>query len=182
MVRLSRAVLAAVCLLGGSPLHAAATKSVPFASSDAQTFVAWTRFLSGGTQTWATTHAPAFTPAVESAIWKVLKTDTAVQSLSNPMIQYLEWRRSLDPTRFAYYHPSLAPTLAQLLPAPSLPQTIPPPPSGSPASSSTPGSSTTGAQSVTPPAVPEPGSFAVAAAMTAWGIWWRRRMRKRMSR
>ena len=57
----------------------------------------------------------------------MLKTDTQAQSIANPMIEYLEWRRSLDPTRFTYYHPNLSPALAQLLSSPSLPASIPPP-------------------------------------------------------
>ena len=30
------------------------------------------------------------------------------------MIEYLIWRRSLDPTRFASYHPNLSPALARV--------------------------------------------------------------------
>src|SRR5271157_2775583 len=121
MVQLFPLVLTGALLFGMQPLQAAATKKFVLTSSEAQTFEAWTKFLAGGTQTWSRTHAPPFTPAIESTIWRVLKTDTAAQSISNPMIEYLEWRRSLDPTRFSFYHPNLSPALAQLLSSPSLP-------------------------------------------------------------
>jgi hypothetical protein len=166
-------VLAGALILGVQPLQAAATKKLVLTPSEVRTFEAWTNFLAAGTQTWSTTHAPAFTPAIESTIWQVLKTDTTAEAIANPMIEYLEWRRSLDPTRFASYHPNLSPALAQLLSSPSLPAGVPPP-------TSTPGTPT-GAQTVYPPAVPEPSSVLLAAAMTGWGIWWRQRIRQRNS-
>ncbi|MGB0068273.1 MAG: hypothetical protein WBQ11_09515, partial [Isosphaeraceae bacterium] len=126
-------VLTGALLFGMQPLQAATTKKLVLTPSDAQTFEAWTNFLAGGTQTWSTTHAPAFTPAIKSTIWRVLKTDTEAQSIANPMIDYLEWRRSLDPTRFTDNHPNLSPALAQLLSSPSLPAN-PPPPTSTPVS------------------------------------------------
>ncbi len=165
-VRLFPLVLTGALLFGMQPLQAAAINE------------AWTNFLAGGPQTWATTHAPAFTPAVRSTIWQVLKTDTEAQSIANPMIEYLEWRRSLDPTRFTSYHPNLSPALAQLLSSASLPTNVPPP-------TYTPVPETTTAPqalSSSPPAVPEPSSLLLAVAMTGWGIWRRRRIAQRISR
>ncbi len=184
-------VLTAGLLLGSRTSEAASTKTkkLDLTPSEVQTFEVWTKFLAKGTETWSTTHAPPFTPAVESTIWQVLKTDSQAQSLSNPMIQYLEWRRSLDPTRFTSYHPNLSPALAQLLSSPSLPAGVPPPtytpvpqvspqtvsePSGTPATSS-------GAQTVSPPAVPEPNSLLLATTMTGIAIWWRRRLARRIA-
>ncbi len=167
-VRLFPLVLTGALLFGMQPLQAAAINE------------AWTNFLAGGPQTWATTHAPAFTPAVRSTIWQVLKTDTEAQSIANPMIEYLEWRRSLDPTRFTSYHPNLSPALAQLLSSPSLPPGVPEPTS-TPVTPSSTTVTPTGAQTVSPPAVPEPSSLLLAAAMTGWGIWWRQRIRQRIT-
>jgi len=169
-VRLFRVVLAGALILAVQPLQAAATE-------------AWTNFLAGGTQTWSTTPAPAFTPAIESTIWQVLNTDTPAEAISNPMIEYLEWRRSLDPTRFTYYHPNLSPALAQLLNSPSLPSNVPPlaETSTEPQVLSSP-ATPSGAQAFAPPAVPEPSSLLLAAAMTGWGIWWRHRIAQRTSR
>ena len=161
-------------------MQAATTKKLVLTPQELKTFEAWTRYLSEGTQTWSTTHAPAFTPAIRSTIWQVLKTDTQAQSITNPMVDYLEWRRSLDPTRFTYYHPSLSPALAQLLNSPSLPTTVPAPtytpvPQTAPQELTSP-APPTAAQTVSPPAVPEPSSLLLAAAMTGWGIWWRRQL------
>ena len=188
MVRLFPLVLTGVLLFGMQPLQAAAIKKLVLTSSEARTFEAWTKFLAGGTQTWSTTHDPPFSPAIESTIWQVLNTDTPAQALSNPMIEYLEWRRSLDPTRFTSYHPNLSPALAQLLSSPSLPTNVPTP-------TYTPVSETTtapqvlsspathsGAQTVSPPAVPEPSSLLLTAAMTGWGIWWRHQLARQSSR
>ena len=111
-------VLTGALLFGMQPLQAATTKRFVLTTAEAKTFEAWTKFLAEGTPTWSTTHAPAFTPAIESTIWQVLKTDTEAQSIANPMIDYLEWRRSLDPTRFTDNHPNLSPALAQLLSSP----------------------------------------------------------------
>ncbi len=171
-----RVVLASALILGVQPLQAAATKKLVLTPSEVQTFEVWTKFLSDGTETWSKTHAPPFTPAIKSTIWDVLKTDTTAQAISNPMIEYLEWRRSLDPTRFAANHPNLSPALAQLLSSPSLPSNVPPP-------TSTPVPQTpTLAQAVSPPTVPEPSSLLLAVAMTGWGIWRRRRIAQRISR
>jgi PEP-CTERM motif len=172
-VRLFPLVLTGALLFGMQPLQAAAINE------------AWTNFLAGGPQTWATTPPPTFTPAIDSAIWQVLNTDTAAQALSNPMIEYLEWRRNLDPTRFDANHPNLAPALEQLLSSPSLPSN-PPPPTSTPVPStpvpSTPVPETpTLAQTVTPPTVPEPSSLLLAAAITGWGIWWRRQIANQTS-
>lgn len=193
-VRLFPLVLTGALLFGMQPLQAATTKRFVLTTAEAKTFEAWTKFLAEGTPTWSTTHAPAFTPAIESTIWQVLKTDTEAQSIANPMIDYLEWRRSLDPTRFTDNHPNLSPALAQLLSSPSLPAN-PPPPTDTPVSETTtapqvlsspaptPAPATPlGAQSVSPPTVPEPNSLLLAAAMTGWGIWWRHRIALRTSR
>ena len=191
-------VLTGALLFGMQPLQAATTKRFVLTPAEAKTFEAWTKFLAEGTPTWSTTHAPAFTPAIESTIWQVLKTDTEAQSIANPMIDYLEWRRSLDPTRFTDNHPNLSPALAQLLSSPSLPAN-PPPPTDTPVSETPmltptlppkpkpkpkpkPTPTPTLAQTVSPPTVPEPSSLLLAAAMTGWGIWWRHQLAKQNSR
>jgi hypothetical protein len=173
-------VLACLLIPGIQLVQAATTKKIVLTPSELKTFEAWTSYLAKGTDTWSMTHAPAFTPAIRTTIWQVLKTDTQAQSIANPMIEYLEWRRSLDPTRFTHYHPSLSPALAQLLKSPSLPTGVPPPTYtpvpetapqvlGSPAPPSA-------SQTISPAAVPEPSSLLLAAAMTSWGVWWRRQL------
>ena len=135
------------------------------------------------------THATAFTPAIKSTIWQIVKTDTQGQQLANPMIDYLLWRQSLDPKRFAHFHPHLSPRLSQLLKGPSLPAGVPPSHlHASPADRGLPQTLTgpttpssaplvdPAAQTVSPAAVPEPSSLILGAGMLGWGLWWRRRM------
>ena len=126
-VQLLALALTGSLILGIQPMQAATTKKLELSPSEVKTFEAWTHFLTDGPPTWSTTHAPAFTPAIRSTIWQVLDTDTQAQSIVNPMIDYLEWRRSLDPTRFTHFHPNLSPALAQLLSSPSLPAGVTPP-------------------------------------------------------
>src|SRR6516165_12479901 len=99
--RIGMARLVVVALLGAGllwtwPARAATVKRFVLTPSEARVFHAWTNYLSDGPQVWSTTHAPPFTPAIRSTIWQVLKLDTQDQSLANPMIDYLLWRRSLD--------------------------------------------------------------------------------------
>jgi hypothetical protein len=190
-----------VAVLAGSapgPAHAAAVKKHIITPANERVFVAWTHYLSAGPQRWSTKHAPPFTPAIQSTIWQILKTDTQGQSLANPMIDYLLWRRGLDPKRFTANHTRLSPALAQLLSAPSTPAGVPPPTyTPVPQATTTPTTTpiTTAPQTATAPqtvsdpplvppspqvapvAVPEPGSYVIAAVMIGCGLWCRRRLR-----
>jgi hypothetical protein len=167
----------------------AAAKKFVMTPAETRTFVVWSHYLSAGPQTWSTTHAPAFTPAIRSTIWQIVKTDTQSQQLANPMIDYLLWRQSLNPKRFASFHPSLSPRLSQLLNAPTLPTGVPPPTytpvpqtAVSPQSLTDPSAKSSPPlvnplpQTVSPPAVPEPSTLILGVGMLGWGLWWRRRM------
>ena len=160
-------------------VEAAAIKKLALTPANAKVFVTWTNFLAKGETTWSHQAAPSFTPTIRSTIWQVLKTDTQGQSLANPMIDYLLWRRSLDPQRFLSYHPNLSPALAQLLSAPALPVT-PPTPTATPTAVSPQTVSGPPApiasSSTLPPAVPEPGSLLLAVTMTGVGLFWRHRL------
>jgi hypothetical protein len=183
-------------LAGSAPgsADAAAVKKYVITPANERVFVAWTKYLSAGPQLWSTKHAPSFTPAITSTIWQILKTDTQGQSLANPMIDYLLWRRGLDPKRFTANHTRLSPALAQLLSAPSTPAGVPPPtytpvPQATTTPTATPTPIATAPQTVSDPplippspqvvpvAVPEPGSYIVAAFMIGCGFWCRRRLR-----
>lgn len=188
MARCGFLIVFAVGWIGPRPVEAAAKKFV-LTPAEARTFVAWSHYLSAGPQTWSSSHAPAFTLAIRSTIWQVVKTDTQSQQLANPMIDYLLWRQSLDPKRFAAYHPNLSPRLAQLLNGPTLPSGVPPPTytpvpqtAASPQSLMAPSVTNSAplvsplAQTMSPPAVPEPTSLILGVGMLGWGLWWRRRM------
>ncbi|MGO9601608.1 MAG: hypothetical protein ACLP7Q_26840 [Isosphaeraceae bacterium] len=198
-------VLVAFAIAGVSAGHrgayAATIKEDSLARREAKAFASWTPFLSAGVHTWATRHAPAFSPAVESTIWTLLKSDSRSQAIGDPMIEYLLWRRSLDPTRFASYHPNLSPALARLLTTPTLPNNAPPPTftpepqtttlpqtSTSPQTSAilspqtvSPPPSSSSPQQIAPAAIPEPGTLVLAICMTGWAVWHRRKLHARSS-
>ena len=187
-----------LAVLAGSapgPANAAAVKKYVVTPANERVFVAWTNYLSAGPRLWSKKHAPSFTPAITSTIWQILKTDTQGQSLANPMIDYLLWRRGLNPKRFTANHTRLSPALAQLLSAPSTPAGVPPPtytpvPQATTTPTATPTPIATAPQTVSDPplippspqvapvAVPEPGSYIVAALMIGCGLWCRRRSRR----
>jgi hypothetical protein len=192
--------LTGLMLFGANRAEGASTKRFVLTPQEARTFQVWSNYLAKGPQTWSTVHAPPFTPAIRSTIWQVLKSDTQAQQLTNPMIDYLLWRQSINPTRFATNHPHLSPALTQLLNSLEVPSTIPPPavtppqatvPQGitppatliPPATQSVPPTTqSVSPQSVMPPAVPEPGSLVLAAGMIGWGVWWARRSRQSLAR
>jgi hypothetical protein len=167
--------------------EAATTKRFALSAQEARVFQAWSNYLAQGPDTWSQTHAPAFTPAIRSTIWQVLRMDTQAQSLNNPMIDYLLWRQSIAPARFTANHPRLSPALSELLNAPQLPVTAPLPSDPSsqttvpqgitpPAPLTPPATQSVSPQTVAPPPVPEPGSLILAAGMLGWGLWMRRRI------
>jgi hypothetical protein len=175
-------------LLGFQPSQAATSKKHVLTLPEARTLEARASLLAANARTWSTVDAPNFTLAMRRAIWEVLEYDTKAQALASPMIEYLEWRRSLDPARFTYYHPRLSPALAELLDSSPVPSTasLPTPtavsdPSPAPQTLS-PSTPISGAQATAAPAVPEPSSLLLAVTMTAWGIWWRHRIAQRAVR
>jgi MYXO-CTERM domain-containing protein len=127
----------------------------------AEAIKTWTPFLAGGPTLWASEPAPPVPAGLVLPMQNGLLVET-------PFVDYLVWRRDLDPTRFDLYHQTLGPELAQL--PPTTTTTTPP-----------------AAQGVTPPPlpspspVPEPSSAALALAMIGAAGWWRSRRRTRPS-
>jgi len=120
----------------------------------------WSEYLMGGPSVWASVPHPPVTPAIEAEIWQDIKTDPGG---SNLMVQFLLWKQSLDPTRFALYHPKLSPALTKLKnPTTGSQQVGNPPPA-------------TGGNH---PAVPEPSAWLLALTLTGWGLWSRHRSGK----
>jgi hypothetical protein len=98
--------LAGAILLSGSRAGAAPIRHEDLSSADATAFKEWSRYLLAGPSVWQEVLHPPVTPAVRSAIWESVRTDPGG---ADPMVHYLLWKQSLDPTRFAFYHPKLAP-------------------------------------------------------------------------
>ena len=161
--------------------QAAAAHPLELTSSDVGTFKAWSRYLLKGPTMWAEVVHPPVTSAVRLAIWHSVRTDPGG---ADPMVNFLLWKQSIDPTRFAHYHPKLAPALHKIALARSSPKLLShvvpmAPGSGGP---STPASrhpthpTTTSQDNLIPPAVPEPSMLLIAAGLTAWAV---RRARRR---
>jgi hypothetical protein len=148
----SRLLLVLLTLFGALFTDYGKTKASPIYNT-------WSGYLMGGPSVWATVPHPPVTPAIKAEIWHDIKTDPGGSDL---MVQYLLWKQSLDPTRFAYYHPQLAPALTKLKPPTTGSQQVgrPPPSSGG-----------TGPSSHTP----ESSAWLMALTLTGCGLWWRRR-------
>jgi hypothetical protein len=89
-------------------------------------------------------------------------------------VDYLRWRWSLNPVRFAQYHPSVSRMILQDLQIRQLAQQVPQivnPPGVKP-------SVITNPQTVTPPAVPEPSSLAILTLLFGASLWARRARRR----
>lgn len=124
---------------------------------------AWNRFLSGGPSLWAQTPSPAIPsgarlPLVNGGL------------LQTPFVEYLLWRRDLNPTRFDAYHPRVAGIFSQLvtLPAVQALETADP-------VVSAPVTLTPAAVPAAQEIVPEPGTLAITATVFGTLALWRRR-------
>jgi len=141
-------------------------------------FRSWSEYLMGGPSVWSGVIHPRVTPAVESAIWKAIRTDPGETS---PWVQYLLHKQSLDPARFAHYHPKLSPALDKLSAAPTAAQVLTP----GQTTTSTGGTTTSTGGTTTPTGgtttpltegqeIPEPATWLLALGMAGWGVWRRR--------
>ncbi|APW60264.1 PEP-CTERM sorting domain-containing protein [Paludisphaera borealis] len=126
---------------------------------------AWNLFLSTGPEVWATSQSPAFTIPVRRSIFQILNGDPA-SIAANPMIDYLIWRRDLNPLRFDRYHPYLGRLLAPL--------TLDPPTSVPVAPEVEPPITPLAPLETLPPSVPEPSSLLLIGLVSAWGLLRRR--------
>jgi hypothetical protein len=129
----------------------------------------WSTYLLAGPSVWSSTIHPRVTPEVRTAIWHALGSE---RPETNAWVQFLLWKQSLDSARFAHFHPHVAPILNRISTSNLATQVAQNP-------TTTPSSTTplTQPQTLTPPTVPEPAPIVLAALMTGWGLWWRRRQR-----
>jgi len=118
----------------------------------------------GGPSVWSTIVHPPVSPSVESAIWKAIRTDPGDTS---PWLQFMLYKQSLDPARFAFFHPKVSKALNRLSAATTTQAQAVNPPSTTPSGSTS--SPPTEAQSITP--IPEPRTWLLALGLTGWGVW-----------
>jgi hypothetical protein len=119
---------------------------------------AWQKFLAGGPALWAVESPPPFPSHIR------LATDNGL-IVETPFVEYLIWRRDLDPARFDHFHPIIGPilgTLPQTLVPPSVPQ---PPTVPVPSLFNAP----------PPPPVPEPPMLPLALTLVGAAIAYQRR-------
>jgi PEP-CTERM motif len=140
------------------------------ASESRDAFNTWSEFLKGGPSVWATHEHPIWDYTVREAVWKDIKTDPGGTS---PMIDFLLWKQSLDPTRFDLYHPKIGPAIDKLVNTP--PTQVQ---SSAPTTTSTSSTSPSEGQTISPPGTetPEPSTWLVAIGMAGWALWRRRRV------
>jgi hypothetical protein len=156
--------------------QAGAAHHMELTASDVTDFKDWSRYLLKGPTMWAEAVHPPVTMAIRSAIWQSVRTDPGG---ADPMVNFLLWKQSLDPARFAQNHPMLAPELHKIALARSSPKLLSHvvPTTTSSGGPSTPTSRhpthpTTTSQDnlIPPPAAPEPSMLLIAAGMTAWAV------------
>src|SRR4051794_17608907 len=131
----------------GLPVQAAPIKHHHVAEKGQTHRTGWQKFLDGGAAHWTKADPPNIDLHIRVLMDKALKSPHAA---SNRNVQYLEWRRSLNPARFDHWHPKMGPMLQALIPPASSshpstgtvsqPQTLSP---GTVAATSTPSASTT---------------------------------------
>ena len=96
-------------------------------------------------------HAqPPITLQIKEEIAQAL---TSSDPATNVFVQYLEWRRDLDPARFDRWHPIEGPILARVTPSTATPDPVINP-----------------QPQTIPPAVPEPGSLTLSLALVGAGL------------
>ena len=153
-VRVGLALLAAAAVAPqraarASAIHAEALKF----TTEADLGPRWKSFLAGGPALWAITTPPSFPSHL------VLYYQANGVPVETPFVDYLIWRRNLDPLRFDANHPGAGPVL-ELIKPPKTPSSTPP-----------------AGQNLTPPSVPEPAALTVALTTAAAALGWRHRCR-----
>ncbi len=168
IVRLLGALLA---IASAGEVRAGAIHHGKVAQAETRSVAEWSGYVEAGPKTWTRVEHPPVTQALVASIWHSLKTD----QVADPMIQFLMWKQSLDPTRFARYHPKLSPALHRLersrTTTPPLVISAPTTTGGTTTSSgSPPPTSPTEPQYPIPTPTPEPSTLLIAAVLATWAV------------
>jgi hypothetical protein len=138
----------------GLPVQAAPIKHHHVAEKGQTHRTGWQKFLDGGAAHWQKADPPKIDLHIRELMDKALHGPHAASTRN---VQYLEWRRALNPARFDHWHPKMGPMLQKLIPPPSTshpstgtvtqPQTIG---TGSVAATNTPSSTPSSSSSSSP--------------------------------
>jgi hypothetical protein len=116
-----------VLVLGLSRMTAEASPIKHHAVSDriAGSVQVWEEFVARGPSYWARVHAPSMSSQTSQTMHQVWRQELkSADPTAYANIQYLLWRRALDPARFDHWHPRLGHALETLLPTPSSAPTL----------------------------------------------------------
>ena len=94
-----------------SAIHRA-DKADKVSTDDAGVNRTWSEYLMSGPSVWSTVAHPALSSAIESEMWKAIKSDPPPNI--NAVVQFFLYKQSLDPARFDHYHPRVAASLAKI--------------------------------------------------------------------
>ena len=177
------AALLAITLMAFGTTPVQASRSYHLSSAQKQAEVTRIQaFLDGGTAVWSTTPPPIFPRSLltQAAAQIAVGNDTSA-------VEYLHWRRDLNPTRFDRYHPYLGRLLANDLNSSStvvqagVPVVSPSNPGGTTPTKVAPGKVTTPtvvpSRVVAASKVPEPSAGLIAIALVGAFAWKIRRNR-----
>ncbi len=112
---------------------------------DAASNQTWAEYLLGGPSVWSKVAHPALTAGIEAQMWKSIKSDPPPNTTA--VVQFFEYRQSLDPARFDHYHPRIAASLAKIEAQGATPSTS----ATTPTATTTTGTPTDQAQQITAP-------------------------------
>jgi hypothetical protein len=146
------------------------------AATDAGMNQSWSEYLMGGPTVWSKVAHPGLSAAIESEMWKAIKSDPPPDT--DAVVQFFLYKQSLDPARFDHYHPRVAASLAKIKSEAATAGATPTTSTSS--TGSTPpgqGAQTLGSGPSSPNVseTPEPGALLLAIGMAGYAIWWRRR-------
>jgi hypothetical protein len=125
--RIPRGRLLALLVLGLSEMTAEASpiKHHAVSNKSSSGVQIWDEFIAKGPSSWARVHPPKMSAQTSQTMHEVWREEfKSADAVSYPNIQYLLWRRALDPARFDHWHPGMGKALESLLPVPSSAPTL----------------------------------------------------------
>lgn len=176
-----RRLLPAACVLGlmiliaeGTAARGAPIRTRTTLPSGTTRNLGLQAYLRAGPSVWSSVPAPRFPAGMR------LRRVADGLLEETPLVQYLRWRRDLNPTRFDRYHPRVGPLIARdsvlragrLTPRPPTEPLVPTGP-GNPTQTTT-RTTNPRTQGTLPPQIPEPSTLLVAMTLVGATALWRR--------